>query len=124
MKWWHTVMLAMLVWGNAALANTTADVQSAQETQTIQKGVAHFNLNYPTLNVKIKALAEALKSPQSRQSLINQLQALDDYMHGDYVLPVGALKDIACGRPVCDGGGNGGKCHMCAIDDSQEKTPL
>jgi hypothetical protein len=84
-------MLAMLVWGNAALANTTADAQSAQEMQTIQKGVAHFNLNYPALNVKVKALAEALKSPQSRQSLIYQLQALDDYMHGDYVLPVGAL---------------------------------
>ena len=122
MKWWQSVTLAMLVWGNAAIAATGADAESGRDLQTIRSGVAHFNLNYPALNVKIKALAETLKSPQFRQNLINQLQALDAYMHGDYVLPVGSLKNIACDRPAC-GGSDSGKCHMCAYDD-QEEAPL
>lgn len=128
MKYWQSVMLAMLVWGNAAFAttggNAEADKASKQtQMQVIQQGLAHFYLNWPGLNVKVKALKDALSSPQTRQSLIDQLQALDGYMHGDYVLPVNSLKDIACGRPVCDGG-DGGKCHMCNVDDQRQEQAL
>lgn len=128
MKWWQSVAVVMLVWGNAVFATTggNAEAENASkltQIQTIKEGLAHFNLNWPGLKVKVKALKDALRTPQSRQNLINELQALDGYMHGDYVLPVNSLKDIACGRPVCDGG-DGGKCHMCNVDDQRQEKAL
>ncbi len=122
MKWWQSVMLAMLVWGNAASAAYTADAQASQDSQTVMSWIAHLNFYFPGLS--IKADAELLSNPQSRIQLLNELQLLEGYMHGDYTMPSGSLKELACGRPVCDGGGDGGKCKTCKFDDNRRESKL
>jgi hypothetical protein len=116
MKWWLSVMIAMLVWGNAAFATLPTDSQSRQDQNTISSWMAHLNQYFPGLSVT--ADAELLSTPQSRAQVLKELELLEGYMHGDYTMPSGALQDLACDRPACGSGGSG-NCKTCMLDDRE-----
>lgn len=112
MQWLKLVVVAMLVWGNSAFARLPeTNVNSDQQLQTISSWMAHLNFYYPSLNVAVSD--SDLQNPAMQSELFNELQTLENVMHGDQILPPPSLKNIACANPVCDGGGDGGKCHAC-----------
>lgn len=114
MKVWRVVSLAMLVWGNLAFANLPSGGNAAQqELQTISSWMAHLNYYYPDLAVS----ARLPQDRAERKELMNELNLLEGFLQGDHGLPNASLKQIACGRPVCDGGGDGGKCKTCQVDE-------
>ncbi len=100
--------VAMLVGGSTAFATTT-NGEERQELQTISSWMAHLNSYYPGLSVNAES---DLTDATVRSEVLNQLQMLEGIMSGDFALPDGSLMLLACGKPVCDGGG-GGKCKMC-----------
>ena len=109
MRWFQAVLaIAMVVWGNSSFARLP-DYNERQELQVISSWMTHLNVYYPDLQVQPM---EEPKTAQDRADLLDQLQLLEGVMQGDFTLPPGSLVRIACGKPVCDGGG-GGKCNMC-----------
>lgn len=115
MKWWQSVMIAMLVWGNAAFAALPTDQKVRQDLQTISSWTAHLNHYFPGLAATTNA--DVLSNPQSRAQLIQELQLLEGYMRGDYTMPSGSLQMIACDRPACGGGSSGNCPRTCMFDE-------
>jgi hypothetical protein len=106
----------MLVWGNLAFASLPTGNQNAgQDLQTIASWMAHLNHFYPGLQVAPADNAN-LNNPAVRQQLMQDLNALEELMGRGLNLPNASLKQLACGRPECTGGGGGGKCSTCEVD--------
>ena len=115
-KGWQIVTVAMLVWGNLAFASLpSGNVNAGQDLQTIASWMAHLNHFYPGLDVAPAAQAN-LGNPAARQQLMQDLNDLEEMLGQGASLPSSSLKQIACGRPECNGGGGGGKCSTCQVD--------
>lgn len=119
-KGWQIVTVAMLVWGNFAFASLPSTVSSGsgnagQDLQTIASWMAHLNHFYPGLEVA-PAEGTSLGNPAARQQLMQDLNDLEEMLGQGSSLPNSSLKQIACGRPECNGGGGGGKCSTCQVN--------
>jgi hypothetical protein len=81
----------------------TAYADEASEVREIKRYMNFLNSQpaYPNLNVRNK---NNLKNANVRTQVYNQLQALENHLQGDVQLDDAALKELLCGRPVCDGG--------------------
>lgn len=108
------LMLAMLVWGNYSFATYSADVNPRQDLQTISSWMAHLNRYYPELQVSAAETSD-LTDPAVRGQVMEELHYLEELMNRGGRLPDASLKQIACGRPECTGGG-GGNCSTCQVD--------
>lgn len=119
LKGWRVVMFAMLVWGNLSFAalptGNVGQTDSRQDLQTISSWMAHLNFYYPELQAEPSSEAD-LQNPSARQELMQELKDLEQSLGNGANLPDASLKQIACGRPECNGGGGGGKCSTCEVD--------
>jgi hypothetical protein len=114
MSWLKVWIIAVCVWGNAALAiPNDGRGGERQDLQTISSWMAHLNFYYPSLKV---APAADLTRPVARQATLQELEWLEDVLHGQARLPQGVLMFIACSNVVC-GNDDGGKCLKCSAED-------
>jgi|GEM_PF-4462107 len=115
LRGWQAVMIAMLVWGNLSFAALPkASSNAGQDLQTISSWMAHLNHFYPGLEVAPSDEAN-LNNPKVREQLMQELDVLENLLGNGVSFPNTNLKQIACGRPECTGGG-GGKCSTCKVD--------
>lgn len=108
MRWFQILLLSAVFWCAGSFAKEV-NYNERQELQTIASWMNHLNYHFPDLQVSV---TDDLSNPESRVEVLDQLQLLEGVMQGDFSLPDASLKQIACGKPVCDGG-DGGKCKMC-----------
>ncbi len=89
------ILFALVSFGSVANAVPTE--------AEIQAYMSHLNthFNNPALNVKAK---NNLKNAAVRKATDKDLQLLEDVLQGELQLDDAALKQLSCGRPVCDGG--------------------
>ncbi len=112
----RVVMVAMLVWGNLAFATLPTKASNAgQDLRIISSWMAHLNYFYPGLEVAPARDAD-LSRDEVRRQLLQDLSYLEQSLGGTVRVPHSSLKQIACGRPECTGGGGGGKCSTCEVD--------
>lgn len=91
------ILVAMFSFGSIAYADVPTESQ-------IRDHMNYLNANYnnPALNVKAK---NNLANKAVRKATDADLQKLEDFLQGiDLNLDDAALKQLSCGRPVCDGG--------------------
>jgi len=110
------VVIAMLAWGSTSFAALPSSAQpDSKDLQTISSWMSHLNHYYPSLDLSVSSEAE-LSNPIVREQLIEDLGTLEEIMGRGVHLPNASLKQLACGRPECTGGGGGGKCSTCQVD--------
>ncbi len=106
------VALAMLMWGNSAIANPSGVVDNEeQQIQIISAWTAHLNFFYPKLNLRIQS---DLQDETQRAKTLYELEFLEESLRVPHRgITKGSLLHLACNRPACDGGGGGDKCNAC-----------
>jgi len=119
MFWIRTIALAALLGGSSlqAMASQTHGGESSSRG-VVSAWVAHLNFYYPGLNASATEVGASDAGADgsagvSMNQTLEELYLLEGHLRGEGTLPQGALRHIACGRPVCDGGGDGGRCRTC-----------
>ena len=111
------VSLAVLI-GGLFTAEASARLSSGEEKvrlQTIQSWTAHLNQMFPGLDLAVSA---DLSDNSSSETAIQELELLEDVLHGARALPTDSLVVLACSNPVC-GDSGGGKCKTCVIQPNE-----
>lgn len=87
------VFLSLMLWSFGAWANLPTE-----DATIVSQYAAHLNTYYSDLGLVPNTSAEPPR-------VLEQLKALEDYLHGDRTLENGSLTLLACDRCVCIGCG-------------------
>lgn len=103
MRWFKLIAVAVLVWGNSALADLAVVGDDLQQQPTIKSWLAQIQRAYPEIQVRLHP------EPHDAQVVnhtIQDLQSLFNFMRGQELVPQEGLKTVQCKAAVCfhDGG--------------------
>lgn len=87
------VLSALFLSGFSAFASVNLEIENNGDV--VNRWVAHLNTWYPGLNLIPTATS------QDTSAVLNDLESLEDALHGDTAVLPGEAKTLACTHPTC-----------------------